>query len=112
MFVTNACFEVDKAGEDRLKAKARKNEQDIQGASGLVSYECWRTDHKDTIEYVFVSKWEKQDHFKAWISRDAHVEEHKARRQRKKESGVEPQYPFKKTLRFYEVVEPDQTEQV
>jgi len=103
MFVMNACFETDKADEQRLMAKAQKNQKEIEGAKGLVSYECWRTEHKDTVEYVFVSKWEKQDDFKAWISREEHVNEHKARRQMQRESGVKPQSALKKTLRSYEV---------
>ncbi|PKR86565.1 antibiotic biosynthesis monooxygenase [Heyndrickxia camelliae] len=103
MFVMNARFEAEKSHEERLKAKAKKNKQDIQGAEGLVSYECWRKEKKDTIEYVFVSKWEKQEDFKTWISRDEHVAEHKAQRQQQKETGVKPTSAFKKTLQSYEV---------
>ncbi|MEZ2737222.1 antibiotic biosynthesis monooxygenase family protein [Aneurinibacillus aneurinilyticus] len=42
-----------------------------------LSFECWRRENKDTVEFVHVSKWKSQDAFEAWISQDEHVNGHK-----------------------------------
>ncbi|MDT3764768.1 antibiotic biosynthesis monooxygenase family protein [Priestia filamentosa] len=105
MFVMNASFEIDKEHEDRLAHKAKKNKQEILEADGVVSFECWRKEHRETVEYVFVSKWEKQEDFKAWISREEHVEEHKEMNKKKKVE--EPAVKIKKTLRSFETLEID-----
>ncbi|WP_139491278.1 antibiotic biosynthesis monooxygenase family protein [Brevibacillus dissolubilis] len=105
MFVSQASFEIDKNHEDRLIAKSQKNQKEIAQADGLISYECWRRVHAETVEFVFVSKWNAQADFQKWISREEHVQEHKEKYKEQKASGVEPQVKMKKTLSFYEVFE-------
>lgn len=104
MYITKASFEIDKAQEDRLINKAKKNEKEIKAAKGNISFECWRKEHKDTVEYVMVSKWESDTDFKAWISREEHVQEHKAMHKARKENGGE-QVKVKKVLESFELFE-------
>ncbi|MFC4619535.1 antibiotic biosynthesis monooxygenase family protein [Camelliibacillus cellulosilyticus] len=103
MFVMNASFETDKKYEDKLRVKAQKNKGDIQKAEGNISFECWRKDHGDTVEYVFVSKWKDQADFKNWISREEHVQEHKEMNKKRKE-GEQDGFKLKKVLRSYELL--------
>ncbi|WP_085520550.1 antibiotic biosynthesis monooxygenase family protein [Tuberibacillus sp. Marseille-P3662] len=102
MFVMNASFTVDKAHEERLAQKCRQNDQDLKEAQGRISHEFWHKDHGETVEYVIVSKWESEDDFKQFISREDHVQEHKAMNKERKEN---PENHFKvdKKLRSFEV---------
>ncbi|GGE48711.1 hypothetical protein GCM10011391_29420 [Pullulanibacillus camelliae] len=104
MFVMQAKFEIDQDHEDQLRQKAIKNKKEIEQATGLLSYECWRRELKDTVEYAFVSKWEKQEDFKAWISREEHVQEHKNARAHP--SHATDAVKMTKTLHSYEVFDP------
>ncbi|GGH75027.1 heme-degrading monooxygenase HmoA [Pullulanibacillus pueri] len=103
MFVMQAKFEIEKEHEERLERKAQNNKREIENAEGLLSYECWRRELKETVEYAFVSKWETQNHFKAWISREEHVNQHKAANAQRKEGIIDP-VKMKKTLHSYEVL--------
>ncbi len=103
MFVNTATFEIEKAYEDRLVKKREKDQAQLAKAKGILSFECWRRENKDTVEFVYVSKWESQDAFKAWISRDEHVNEHKEMNKRRKENEQTEQVKMKKTLRAYEL---------
>ncbi|MCC9135050.1 antibiotic biosynthesis monooxygenase family protein [Pontibacter silvestris] len=85
-YIVNASFEIDKPNEAVLEAKTQKDYEKSQNAKGLVSFEVWKREHSETVEYVLVSKWESKDDFKFWISRDEHVDEHKEQRIRKEES--------------------------
>ncbi len=105
MFVMNASFEIETEHEDRLRAKAEKSKAENTHAPGIRSFEVWRKDHGQTVEYLFVSKWDSEADFKAWISREAHVEEHKAMHKHRKENPETVQVKMKKTLRSYEVLE-------
>ncbi|MFP7735536.1 antibiotic biosynthesis monooxygenase family protein [Priestia aryabhattai] len=104
MFVVNASFETEKQFEDQLKQKAKKNKAEIEAAKGNLSFECWKKDSVDKVEYVFVSKWEEKQFFQAWISREEHVNEHKEVNKKKTQAPAEAM-KVKKTLRFYEAVE-------
>lgn len=64
MFVVNASFETEKKFEERLKQKAKKNKTEIEEAKGNLSFECWKKDSADKVEYIFVSKWKKNSSFK------------------------------------------------
>lgn len=103
MFVNTATFEIEKAHEDRLVKKREKDQAQLAKANGILSFECWRRENTDTVEFVYVSKWESQDAFKAWISRDEHVNEHKEMNKRRKENEQTEQVKMKKTLRAYEL---------
>lgn len=103
MFVMNASFEADKKFEDRLMDKAKKTQDEAQEAEGIISFECWRRDHGETVEYVLVSKWENQSNFKAWISREDHIQEHKEMRQ-KQAKGEQDEFKPKKRLHSFEAV--------
>ena len=103
MFVNTATFEIEKAYEERLVKKREKDQAQLAKAKGILSFECWRRENKDTVEFVYVSKWESQDAFKAWISRDEHVNEHKEMNKRRKENEQTEQVKMKKTLRAYEL---------
>lgn len=103
MFVNTATFEIEKAYEERLVKKREKDKAQLAQAKGILSFECWRRENKDTVEFVYVSKWESQDAFKAWISRDEHVNEHKEMNKRKKETEQTEQVKMKKTLRAFEL---------
>jgi len=83
MFVVNASFETEKKFEEQLKQKAKKNKTEIEAAKGNLSFECWKKDSADKVEYVFVSKWEDKQFFQAWISREEHVNEHKEANKKK-----------------------------
>ena len=104
MFVMQAKFEIDKSHEDRLKNKAEKNKEEIQKANGLLSYECWRRELKETVEYAFVSKWESQNDFKNWISREEHKNEHKQMNAKRKAEEITT-IKMKKTLNSYEILD-------
>ena len=103
MFVNTATFEIEKAYEERLVKKREKDQAQLAKAKGILSFECWRRENKDIVEFVYVSKWESQDAFKAWISRDEHVNEHKEMNKRRKENEQTEQVKMKKTLRAYEL---------
>jgi heme-degrading monooxygenase HmoA len=103
MFINTATFEIEKAYEERLINKREKDKTQLTEAKGLLSFECWRRENKDTVEFVYVSKWDSQDAFKAWISRDEHVHEHKEMNKRKKDNEEKEQVKMKKTLRAFEL---------
>lgn len=103
MFVMNASFTAEKRFEDMLIEKAKKTGKEAREAEGNISFECWRKDHGETVEYVLVSKWGAQTDFKAWMSRDAHVQEHKEMQQRRKE-GIDDEFKPRKKLRSFEVL--------
>ncbi|KKI94070.1 antibiotic biosynthesis monooxygenase [Bacillus sp. SA1-12] len=107
MFVNTAVFEIEHAYEERLVRKHEKDKLELGKAKGLLNFECWRRENKDTVEFVYVSKWESQDAFKAWISREEHVNEHKEINKRKKENTLKEQVKMKKTIRGYELYEGD-----
>ncbi|WP_223203978.1 antibiotic biosynthesis monooxygenase family protein [Alicyclobacillus suci] len=96
-----ASFEIEKAFEERLRDKMERNRAEIVEAEGLQSVEYWRTEHKDTIEYAFVSKWASNEHFKRWISREEHVNEHRTMQANRNQNDGPK---MKKTLRSYEVL--------
>ncbi|MGM7719936.1 hypothetical protein [Metabacillus sp. Hm71] len=56
MFVNTAVFEIEKAYEERLVRKHEKDKSELGKAKGLVNFECWRRENKDTVEFVYVSK--------------------------------------------------------
>lgn len=87
-YIVNASFETDKATEDVLVRKFEKDSQAMKGVEGLLSYEVWKHETPQTVEFVAVSKWESKEAFKAWISRDEHVQGHKEQRQHKAEEGA------------------------
>ena len=82
-YIVNASFSADKEQEEYLARKCQHDYQESQGAEGLLSFDIWKREHPDSVEYVLVSKWNSKDHFKAWISREEHVQGHKDQRQQK-----------------------------
>ncbi|KHD85856.1 antibiotic biosynthesis monooxygenase family protein [Heyndrickxia ginsengihumi] len=103
MFIMHASFEGSKENEDRLIAKCKKTKAENAHAEGILSTEIWRKKHRDRIEYAIVTKWESEENFKAWISREEHVQEHREMQKAKKEGT--PQVQLKKTLRSYELAD-------
>lgn len=101
MFVMNASFTTDKQFEDRLHDKAVNTRKEALEAQGNIDFECWRKYHNEEVEYVFVSKWEKQADFKSWISRDSHIQEHKEMQENPK---TDDGFQLKKKMRPYEVL--------
>lgn len=103
MFVMNASFEAEKQFENKLIEKAEDTGKEARQAEGNISFECWRKDHGETVEYVLVSKWNEQADFKVWMSRESHVQEHKEMQQKRKE-GMADEFKPKKKLRSFEVL--------
>jgi len=103
MFVNTATFEIEKAYEERLVKKREKDKEKLAEAKGLISFECWKRENTEMVEFVYVSKWESQADFKAWISREDHVNEHKEMNKKRKENPQPDQVKMKKTLRAYEL---------
>ncbi|MFP7489254.1 antibiotic biosynthesis monooxygenase [Bacillus paralicheniformis] len=104
MFISQACFEGDKTNEHKIIAKLQKTMNETINTPGLVSVDCWLKENKDRVEYVFVTKWESKDHFKTWVTREDHVEEHKEMN-KQKQQGQQEEVKIKKTLRQYQVVD-------
>lgn len=77
MFISQASFEGHKGIEPMILNKFKESMKETIGAKGLVSADCWSRESKDNVEYVFVTKWETNEDFKLWVSREDHVEEHK-----------------------------------
>ncbi|WP_207431814.1 antibiotic biosynthesis monooxygenase [Sabulibacter ruber] len=82
-YLVNASFEADKEHEAYLAQKCQHDLEESHGAAGLISFDIWKREHPQTVEYVLVSKWNSKDDFKAWISREDHVQGHKEQRQNK-----------------------------
>ncbi|MDY0943861.1 antibiotic biosynthesis monooxygenase family protein [Priestia megaterium] len=102
MFISQACFEGDKIIEHKIITKLQKTLKETINVQGLISTECWSKENKDRVEYVLVTKWENKEHFKKWLTREEHVEEHKEMNKQKKQ-GSQEELQFKKILRQYEV---------
>ncbi|MCM3444580.1 antibiotic biosynthesis monooxygenase family protein [Metabacillus halosaccharovorans] len=103
MFVNTATFEIGKIHKEILEKKREKDKEKLAEARGLISFECWKRENTETVEFVYVSKWESQSDFKAWISREDHVNEHKQMNKKRKENLQLEQVKMKKTLRAYEL---------
>ncbi|WP_205499938.1 antibiotic biosynthesis monooxygenase family protein [Rufibacter psychrotolerans] len=99
-YIVNASFETDLEHEAYLAQKCRHDLEESHGAAGLISFDIWKRAHAHTVEYVLVSKWESKEDFKAWISREDHVQGHKDQRQNKEE--VRPK--LTKRLTYFEGV--------
>lgn len=99
-YIVNASFSAEKEQEAYLAQKCQHDYEESHGAAGLISFDIWKHEHPETVEYVLVSKWESKDHFKAWISREEHVQGHKEQRQHKE--VVRPK--LTKKLTYFESV--------
>ncbi|MFB9864557.1 antibiotic biosynthesis monooxygenase [Rufibacter immobilis] len=99
-YIVNASFEADKEHEAYLARKCQHDYEESQGAKGLLSFDIWKREHPATVEYVLVSKWTSKEDFKAWISREEHVQGHKEQRQH----PVEDRPKLTKKLSYFEAV--------
>ena len=67
MFISQVIFEDEKQHEDKLRNIAKHKMASIHASQGIISAECWRQEKAEKVSYAFVSKWENQDYFKAWM---------------------------------------------
>ncbi|MEI4529263.1 antibiotic biosynthesis monooxygenase family protein [Priestia megaterium] len=104
MFISQACFEGDKIIEHKIIKKLQKTMKETINVPGLISTDCWLKENKDRVEYVFVAKWESKEHFKKWVTREEHIEEHK-QMNKQKQQGEKEEVKIKKTLRQYKTVD-------
>lgn len=100
MFITKVAFEVEKENEELLTEMVKKKAATKIEFPGLISYEWWKNDKKNVVEYNYVSKWESKENFKAWLARPEHIESHKNKGQ-----NNELKSKIKKTVTQYELVE-------
>ncbi|PTE84204.1 hypothetical protein BUY79_06000 [Staphylococcus equorum] len=86
MFIAQANFTASLEDRAILDNKISHAKDDFSGYDGLIDVEIWKNETKSKISYSIVSKWNKKKDFQAWVSRPAHVEEHKNMRKEEKEN--------------------------
>nr|WP_263314415.1 antibiotic biosynthesis monooxygenase [Mammaliicoccus sp. Marseille-Q6498] len=106
MFVAQATFSTKEPdAKPILDNKASNAVKDFEGFEGFIDAEVWKMETGSKLEYAIVSKWQDKKDFQAWISRPAHIEEHKNMSKEAKEKE-EATYPkIEKQIKKYELMD-------
>ncbi|MCD8841683.1 antibiotic biosynthesis monooxygenase [Staphylococcus arlettae] len=105
MFVAQATFSTkDLSSRSILDEKAAQVKEEFAGFDGLIEFEVWKNETKNKLEYSIISKWNDKKDFQAWVSRPAHLEEHKNMNKEKEQEKAKYEN-IDKQIKKYELVE-------
>lgn len=106
MFIAQATFSTkDSDAKSILNNKMSHAKQDFEGFEGFIDAEVWKSEAGSKLEYAIVSKWHDKKDFQAWISRPAHVEEHKNMSKEAKDQAEATSPKIEKQIKKYELMD-------